>query len=178
MSISPLFLLSKIVGRKQGGIKMNQEKRLDLSMVEKATKKTYKRIEVQVGEITAIVKVSQRITPDEKIDILQESVKLNMEHGFPETVCLTLAMIQSLTNIDFPEELKGKLVLIEYLKDEGYLDRIMGMIPETEMLKLINFINDSAEGIKILSDEGHLDENSEFTKKMKEKIEKSVEEEK
>lgn len=155
---------------------MNEEKRLDLSMVEQATKKKYKRIEVQVGDITAIVKVSQRISPDDKIEIMQRAVELNIEEAFPEEVCLTLAIVEICTNIDFPEDLKGELVLIEYLKDEGYLDRILKMIPESEMIKLVNYMNDSAEGIKILAEQGHFKEDSEFTKKMKEKIEKSVEE--
>jgi len=157
---------------------MSQEKQLSLSMIEQANKKTYKRFEIKVGDLTAIVKVAQKINSDDRTEILQKSVELNMMEGFPEEVCLIMSLLEVCTNIDFPEDLKGKLILVEYLKTENYLDKILSMIPIEEMEKLTKHLNDSAEGIQVLFNEGHLDEDSEFMKKMKEKIEKSVEKEK
>lgn len=105
--------------------------------------------EISVEGVDALVEVRQYLPVDEKLGLIGRVIELahdtnNFSNPLKVEVYLALEVIQAYTNITFTEKQKENVTkLYDSLVSSGWIDKIYGTIPKSEMTTLVSALEET-----------------------------------
>lgn len=115
----------------------------------------FKTVEASVGEEKYFIQVKNYLSMEEKTEMITKLFDLTNHEEIKEDsagVFLMILIYETITDIEFPEDLEGRLNQITMLTESGVMEQVKKHVRPGLVEDLLQLVNDSLESLNELAD--------------------------